>query len=738
MDLIGIISTILPQGLLISWISRFLGSKDNDSPSVGGSKQKQNVKQVGERRINIKTDRPIRTLDEDILGRTKLAQSFAEHIMALDASEGIVVGVLGPWGSGKTSFINLVRIHLEASNITVLNFNPWMFSGAHQLVDSFFKELSVQLKLHSNLEEIGKELEKYGELFSGWGFLPLAGSWIERGRKFLSILGRFLQRKKEGIGGLRAKVEKALATLDKPIVVVLDDIDRLNTAEIQDIFKLIRLTANFPNIVYIVAFDRIRVEEALTEQNLPGRDYLEKILQISIDLPVVPSHILNRQILEALDEALSGIDNPGPFDENIWTDVFIEIIRPLVKNMRDLRRYTAAVYGTVLDLNGQIALVDVLALEAIRIFLPDVFCQMYKSIDGLTTTSDFSLSNLGEPPYLKEQIDRLIAVNESNAEVIRAMIKRLFPAAERHIGGSHYMYDWKNQWLMERHVAYEDILRLYFERVVGEGLQAFIHAEKAWARMANRDEFDNYLRSLDPERLEDVITALETFEDKFSIKHVEPGAIVLLNILFELPDRPRGLLDLGPDLVVGRIVYRLLRSLKDPEKVEAAVRNILPHLHSLSAKEQLINMIGYRESVGHKLVSETAAQKFEEECRAEVRSASFNSLINEPKLFRILLRTKRETNPEYPPLEIPDSPDMTLAILRSAYYEVRSQTADSRNVKRSPRLAWDGLVELFEGEDILRERIEKLKATQPQGVDELIQLADKYIGGWRPDEYGND
>ena len=61
-------------------------------------------------------------------------------------------------------------------------------------------------------------------------------------------------------------------------------------SEIRDIFKLVRLTANFPNIIYIVAFDRNRVEKALAEQGLPGRDYLEKILQVAFDLPVVPSY----------------------------------------------------------------------------------------------------------------------------------------------------------------------------------------------------------------------------------------------------------------------------------------------------------------------------------------------------------------------------------------------------------------------------------------------------------------
>src|SRR5262249_21766853 len=153
----------------------------------------------------------------------------------------------------------------------------------------------------------------------------------------------------------------------------LDDIDRLSTAEIRDIFKLVRLTASFPNIIYILAFDRIRVESALGADGIPGRDYLEKILQVAIDLPAIPADVLNRQIFSAIDAALREIDNPGPLNQGVWVDVFMEIVRPLIRNMRDVRRYAAAIQGTVAALNGEIAPADVLALEAIRVFLPDVF-----------------------------------------------------------------------------------------------------------------------------------------------------------------------------------------------------------------------------------------------------------------------------------------------------------------------------------------------------------------------------
>lgn len=450
-------------------------------------------------------DNPIRHLEDDALGRAVAARSFAQQVLALDATEGVVVGVLGAWGSGKTSFINLARSEFEQASLAVLDFNPWMFSGAEQLVESFFVELAVQLRLRPGLADVGKDLEDYGETFTGMAWLPLVGPWIERGIGATKILGQILQRRKEGVGGRREKLEKALAVLDKPILVILDDIDRLSTSEIRDVFKLVRLTASFPNVIYIVAFDRARVEEALAEQGVPGRSYLEKILQVAVDLPELPRDVMNRQISSAIDNALTDIERPGPFDEISWPDVFMEIIRPLIRNMRDVRRYAAAIQGTVRSLDGRIALGDVLCLEAIRVFLPDVFGQLHGAVDGLTTTSELSYGGRDDPPNIKKQVDDLIKAAGIQDEVVRAMINRLFPAAERFIGGTNYGPDWKARWLRDRHVAHADILRFYLERVVGEGLQAFTDAEQAWSLMGDGEALNTYLRSIDAERLQDVI-----------------------------------------------------------------------------------------------------------------------------------------------------------------------------------------------------------------------------------------
>jgi len=721
----------------MSWISNILRSQ-HDSQRRGTSGHERVVVNRDRSGESVTADNPIRRPEDDSLGRSLVARSFAQQVLALDAREGVVVGVLGAWGSGKTSFINLARIELDRAGVPILDFNPWMFSGAEQLVEAFFTELAAQLRVRREFADIAKDIEDYGEAFAGLKWLPVLGPWIERGRDVSKVLMKILQRRKEGIGGRRGRLETALGGLDRPIVVVLDDIDRLSSAEIRDVFKLVRLTANFPSVIYIVAFDRSRVEKALSEQGVPGRDYLEKILQVAVDLPAVPSQVLQRQILEAIEGALSGIENLGPFSNQEWLDLFMEIVRPLIRNMRDVRRYAAGIRGTVKALEGQIQLAEVLALEAIRTFLPDVYGQLHGAIEGLTTPSGTSYGTPSDPAHLKQSIDSLVQASGTNQDLMRSMIGRLFPAAQRHIGGSHYGAEWKGRWLRERRVAHEEILRLYLERVAGERLRAFTDAEGAFAVLADRAALDRYLRCLAPERLEDVIASLEAFENEFAPGHVVPGTIVLLNLLPTLPERPRGMFDFGARLVVSRVTYRLLRSLGDPNQVESAVRAILPELTSLSAKLGLITDVGYRQGAGQKLVSEATAAEFEKSWRSEVQAASPSDLQRESDLARVLTVAKRRTASGETPLVIPETTEITLAILRSGQSEVRSQGMNSRAMLRSPRLQWDTLIELFGGEDKLRERIDRLKATKPEGEDELLSLVDRYLGGWSPSEFGED
>src|SRR5436190_1928866 len=94
-------------------------------------------------------DSPITKAEQDELGRLGLARQIVEQIRRTPCDEGFVIGLLGPWGSGKTSILNLVRAQLAqaaSEDVIVVPFNPWLFSGAEQLVTRFFAELAAALK----------------------------------------------------------------------------------------------------------------------------------------------------------------------------------------------------------------------------------------------------------------------------------------------------------------------------------------------------------------------------------------------------------------------------------------------------------------------------------------------------------------------------------------------------------------------------------------------------------------
>jgi predicted KAP-like P-loop ATPase len=685
----------------------------------------------------IPADNPIKDKEEDELGRSNIAETLAVEIRLLDASEGCVVGVLGPWGSGKTSLINLIREALKQNpELPVLEFNPWMFSGTDELLQTFFLEVGAQFRSRTDrLAELAGDIEAYGEVVAPLRLLPVIGTWVERARSIATGIRKALERRRGGALANRGELAKKLTGLKTPIVIVIDDIDRLQTNEIREIFKLVRLTASFPNIIYLLAFDRHRVESALTGEGLVGRDYLEKILQVSYDLPVIPPTLLTGRLTSAIDASLQDIEDYGPFDAQAWPDVLYEVVRPLIRNMRDVRRYVASLHGTLQSLQGRVALVDVLALEAVRVFLPDAFKALVAAKDGLTTPSVGGMYSQ-ESPRLKSSVDELLKAAGDRVEVIQAMIKRLFLAAARHLGGSNYGPEWQKQWLRNRRIAHPEILAFYLERVVGDQLKAFTVAEKVLALVTDEAALNALFDGLGGAELADAIAALETYEDDFPVAGVEAASTVVLNQMHRVPARPGGFLTLTPDLIVARVVLRLLRRIEDPAALEAMVPRVLSRLPKLSDRLELLTIVGHEENAGHGLISEEAAAALDRELRSQVRTAGADALAQEHDLLRLLVWAKKSQESGEEPLEVPHGLILDARLLKASVTKSESRSFESRAVSTRKQLYWDTLVEVVGGEQIVREMVERLGPMQDDpDLAEAVKLAEKYLTGWRPSRY---
>lgn len=681
----------------------------------------------------IRGDEPIKNAEHDLLGRASLAKVIAGEVRNIDATEGFVVGILGPWGSGKTSLVNLVREELAKEPIlAVLEFNPWMFSGSDQLIESFFVELSAQLRIvPGKMEKIADALGAYGEVFASLGSVPLVGTGFSIFGSASKALDSHYKNKKKGSAETRNKLANELRQLAHPLVVVIDDIDRLQTDEIRDIFKLVRLTANLPNIVYIVSFDRIRVEQALTDAGLPGRDYLEKIIQVAYDIPTIPPAMLDQQIISAINEALSEVPNRGPFDEKRWHRVFREIIFPLFRNMRDVRRYAASLPGTVRSLEGRVSLVDVLALEAIRVFMPDLFTAIIRSQQALTVADDRTVFDGLNVQDEKLQVEEYLKAAGEQKQLAMELIEQLFPSAVRHLRDESYGSSWLGEWTRQKRVARRDYLKLYLERVAGDSLKALWLAERAIAVSADPGELEDFFKNLDAAQWEDVIRAMEFYEGDLPNDAVVPMIVALLNLMPKIPERSRGIFELNPRTSIRGIVYRLLSQLSSTDDAEQAVRAALPLIETIAGRLELLDTIKSTHGREPPIISESTQAELELDLRNEVRATPPGDLSQEPGVMWLLSWSKQTTQEGEESFELPRIEDIGCSLLRGAVIVTRTWSDGPAKVEKS--LNWDELLELVGSEDAIGRIIELCREhVDDQSLSDAVELAQKYLDGWRP------
>lgn len=528
---------------------------------------------------------------------------------------------------------------------------------------------------------------------------------------------------------VREEISAELSALPQPIVVVIDDIDRLTTVEIREIFKLVRLTASFANIIYVLAFDRARVEHALTEDGIPGRAYLEKIVQVSFDVPQAPDKLLRSQIFEELDRILAPVTD-ATLDENRWSDVYWEVIDPLLSNMRDVTRYAISARSTVKSLGNEVDLVDLLAVEALRVFRPELVQQLSKLRTELTSTRDI----MGrKDERAQESISALFTGFPDDGDVLRALINRVFPVALQYIENNHYGSDWASTWRTAHRMAHIDFLNLYFDRVAPDELVAFRGSEQAFQLLHDGPRLRDYLSGLDRETLETVIEGLTSYESRFTSDMVVPTSITLLNLIDSIPEKKhRGFFEIGRrNITVGRVIVRLLRRIEDEAEREALVSEILESVETYSSQLDLIHSVGYRENAGLKLVGEAFAAQLQAEFVERLRRTPPSAPSREWDAWRVYDALQAETGEV--PLEPSDDPVLLLAVLCSLQSTARSQSSNSRQVVFEDRLAWELLIQVFGSESALGEAVESIRATL--GDDETLQLADKYLSGWRPDAF---
>ena len=239
---------------------------------------------------NFVADEPITAASQDRFRRAPFAARVADTIARRGEPSSLVIGIFGPWGDGKTSVLQMMEERLGLyDDCIVVRFNPWHFPSEEQLLRGFFSTLADALgkKLPTLKERAGELLKDYGSLLS-FASLTVGGLVQLRPGEATRGLGEALSN--VGLNELKDRIERLLDEGGKRMVIMVDDIDRLDRTETHSIFKLVKLSASFRHTAYVLAFDDEVVAAALGERygaggDRAGRAFLEKIVQVPLHLP---------------------------------------------------------------------------------------------------------------------------------------------------------------------------------------------------------------------------------------------------------------------------------------------------------------------------------------------------------------------------------------------------------------------------------------------------------------------
>ena len=686
-------------------------------------------------------DNPVQFPSEDLLRRQPLAEALAQEIEALDASRGAVVAITGPWGSGKTSIMNLTAdILCSNDSVTVVEFNPWLFSGAEQLAENLLAELSHQLagektgkeKFKSVAKQVTQTLQKYSKAFGALRAVPVVGTVVDAASQALDGAAVLLSRD-ESLDSLRREAVKALETLtDLPgrVVVLVDDIDRLTRAETRDLFRTVRLSASFPNVVYLLCLDQQVVAAALDEEGFSGQDYLEKILTFTCRVPKLADHQVSVLFVDGLNEIL-GPGDTHPDDLALFSEAYPRILRPLIRTMRDAKRVLTALPLTRRLIGNELPEMEIVVMETLRTLYP----QLHEATDTYAEAlTEPTTSRSRSDASLKSDLDHFIGVDwRFKGKIAKALIELVFVRAADRLDDGNYGNSTPRQdgigWSKARLDYY-----LSHELPPGEATAATIR--DVISAFGSERRLRRALESVPDEALPAVLDSIwSTAPDvpAGSVGHIVP---VLLQLIPRLPRRTAGsALFMDPVFSVLRPILVMVRKL-DADQIAELVARVIEKSGTIYEAYSLLKLVGHEVTAGAKQILVSQDQYLKDKLRERIEAAG-TQLSDESRLLEVLIHTipKRAAKPA---LDVLMEPAVAATVLASAISTTTSQTIVGKPTQavETYGLHWDTLVEVFGGEDNLRSIAATLQTWTPARADadyaKASTLLDAYLEGWRP------
>jgi hypothetical protein len=391
-----------------------------DTPREDDPRVSSQARSVAGRQLS-ESDDPIRTWGEDALGRASLVDSMCIKLMI---SKSPVLALFGQFGSGQTSILNLLREHL-ADKAIVVSFSTWLPGSQETLTAYLLSDIANECHKQYVVPGLRKSAQRLAKAL---------GQNVPLLRDYLESLPVATQ--KDDIDG----VKTALARVPKRVIVLLDELDRMEKQELVTLLKMVRGISTLPNLSFVCAGDRKTIVEiAKGSFDDKNNAYFEKFFPVSIQIPEANPETLRRAGTERLVAAFrrrdwfeneSEVETFRRHIEGIWD----QRIAPFCRNLRATGLLANDVGAAAAPLRREVHPVDLTLIELLRRFKPAIYEIVSRSSEALTGGESILRGGTFHLDEDKEKIrQKLIAdiqqavPGEAEREKVKGVLGELFP-----------------------------------------------------------------------------------------------------------------------------------------------------------------------------------------------------------------------------------------------------------------------------------------------------------------------
>lgn len=665
-------------------------------------------------------DVPILRIEDDKLSRADFVATLTNSIKNAPTANGFVIALNGKWGAGKSSILNLVMNQLKNDEISYFEFSPWLINDTNQILEEFMHELqNVYLRSEKNKFKYAKYyFRKYAKLVSESHppvivNFPVVG-WVDSLVRWgIRNIARWIT-KVDSAEVTRSKLQEGLKQSSNKIVVFVDDIDRLEKEEILKVTKLVKLIADFPNLVYLLAYDETLVSEALTKSNYSGQDYLQKIVQQSINIPALTQEQLTSYTIDSVNELFEDFQDVLVFDQSHWANVYQDLVKPLLKNVREVKRLINGVRFELNRFGSKISIVDLIALETLKLYKPGVH-------NGLISTKNYlhnpSFGLIYPDSHQNDDAKKaevLSYFDGKDEQLVTLALSHLFPATDSFMKRMSFGDDPQVRWLEQRRIAVKEIFELYASGTESESLFIKEQAKRLFESQGDPEVFAALLGSFSGTLLTQILDSLSSYRGKFSNPGMAKNVISILGAVPQMEEHDSGLFAFGTVTIARRAIVAMLGSIEDEPTFRAICETVFSQLGSISASNIFVHTIESASQDSPEKLN--VAREIQDNFKAKVLAMTPAQLMDESDFISII-----HSVPDFLEQHEKDL-DLFKKVFIDSIGVGKSAPMGSREVKTFQSVSWPSLTAIFRSEEQVVNNLEKVLASKSLNEEDRAKL----------------